>query len=220
MERKKYALIVAGGKGLRMGSEVPKQFLNVKGRPVLMHTLSVFYACDCELILVLPQEQVSFWNELCGQYNFEVPHRVAHGGSQRFDSVKNGLALIAGDGLVAIHDGVRPCVSQAIISASFQTAAEYSNAVTAVKVKDSIRMTQGDSTVAVNRDLYYQVQTPQTFDVDAIKAAYLQPFSNSFTDDASVFESAGNEIHLTAGDYRNIKVTTPEDLDLAALFLT
>ena len=220
MERKKYALIVAGGKGSRMAAAVPKQFLVVKGKPVLMHTISRFYETGCVIILVLPAEQVSYWNELCEQYTFAVPHQLANGGQERFDSVKNGLALIEDKGLVAIHDGVRPCVSAAIIEKSFADAAQFLSAVAAVKPKESIRMQQGETSTAVNRDQYYLVQTPQTFDIKAIKQAYGQKYSVLFTDDASVFEAAGHRIHLTEGDYRNIKITTPEDLDLAALFLT
>ncbi|MES2688823.1 MAG: 2-C-methyl-D-erythritol 4-phosphate cytidylyltransferase [Bacteroidota bacterium] len=220
MERKKHALIVAGGKGSRMATAVPKQFLPVNAKPVLMHTLSVFHEAGCNIILVLPEEQVSYWNDLCKQHHFVIPHQVAYGGRERFDSVKNGLALIKGDGLVAIHDGVRPCVSPAVIANSFNDAAQFLNGVTAVKPKESIRMQQEETSIAVNRDRYYLVQTPQTFDVKAIKKAYEQAYSMLFTDDASVFEAAGHTIHITAGDYRNIKITTPEDLDLAALFLT
>lgn len=220
MERKKYALIVAGGKGLRMAADVPKQFLVVKSKPVLMHTISKFYEAACSIIVILPEEQINHWNELCRQYQFSIPYQLANGGAERFDSVKNGLALIEHDGLVAIHDGVRPCVSAAIIEKSFTDAAQFLSAVTAVKPKESIRVQQDATTVAVNRNDYYLVQTPQTFDVKAIKQAYEQTYSALFTDDASVFEAAGHVVHLTEGDYRNIKITTPEDLDLAALFLT
>lgn len=220
MERKKYALIVAGGKGSRMAAAVPKQFLLVKGKPVLMHTISRFYETGCAIILVLPEEQISYWNELCKQYSFTIPYRLAGGGRERFDSVKSGLDLIEEEGLVAVHDGVRPCISPVIIENSFTAAAQFLSAITAVKPKESIRMQQDEVTVAVNRDHYYMVQTPQTFDVKAIKQAYEQKYSKLFTDDASVFEAAGYRIHLIEGDYRNIKITTPEDLDLAALFLT
>lgn len=219
-ERKKYAVIVAGGKGVRMGSALPKQFIPVNGLPVLIHTIRIFSQAGCsEIILVLPESQLNTWETLCSEYAFRVPHRITAGGAERFDSVKNGLGLVNDNGLVAIHDGVRPCVSQQVISRCFSEAAIHGNAIAAVKLKDSLRMIQGNASVGVNRDLFFLVQTPQVFDAQLLKQAYNQPYETAFTDDAAVFEAAGHVIHLTEGDYRNIKITTSEDLVLAASFL-
>lgn len=215
----KYAVVVAGGNGLRMESDIPKQFLLLRGKPVLMHTLQKFSNCK-QLILVLPDKQISYWGELCKQYNFLLPHTVVKGGRERFFSVLNGLRALPDDGLVAIHDGVRPCLSEQIITNSFDVAEKYGNAVVAVPSKDSIRMVDEEKSIAVDRSKYYLIQTPQTFNLALLKKVYGQTvYQDKFTDDASVFESAGNIIHLVKGEYTNIKITTPEDLPLAELFL-
>lgn len=214
-----YAIVVAGGAGTRMGTDIAKQFLVVKNKPVLMHTLQKFETCDA-IILVLPATQISYWQKLCVDYDFTLPHTVVEGGQERFNSVLNGLSVLPHEGVVAIHDGVRPCISKAIIEQSFTDATVYKSAVAAVKLKDSIRMIDADKTIAVDRNKYYLVQTPQTFLLADIKQAYLQATSTNFTDDAAVFEAAGHTIHLIAGDYKNIKITTPEDLPLAELFLS
>lgn len=215
----KYAIVVAGGSGTRMGTDIAKQFLVVKNKPVLMHTLQKFAACN-QLVLVLPAAQISYWQQLCKEHQFTLPHTVVAGGQERFHSVLNGLNALPQDGIVAIHDGVRPCISEDIIAQSFADAATHKSAVAAVKLKDSIRMIDADKTVAVDRTKFYLVQTPQTFVLADIKQAYLQATSINFTDDAAVFEAAGHAIHLIAGDYKNIKITTPEDLPLAELFLS
>ena len=214
-----YAIVVAGGAGTRMGTDIAKQFLVVKNKPVLMHTLQKFETCDA-IILVLPATQISYWQKLCIDYDFTLPHTVVEGGQERFNSVLNGLSVLPQEGVVAIHDGVRPCVSKSIIAQSFTDAATYKSAVAAVKLKDSIRMIDADKTVAVDRNRYYLVQTPQTFVLADIKQAYMHAKSTHFTDDAAVFEAAGHDIHLISGDYKNIKITTPEDLPLAELFLS
>jgi 2-C-methyl-D-erythritol 4-phosphate cytidylyltransferase len=215
----KFAVVVAGGNGLRMETDIPKQFLLLKGKPVLMHTLLKFSNCK-QLVLVLPDKQISYWSELCKQYNFLLPHTVVKGGKERFFSVLNGLRALPDDGLVAIHDGVRPCLSEQIITNSFDVAEKYGNAVSAVPSKDSIRMVDEEKNIAVDRSKYYLIQTPQTFNLALLKKAYGQTvYQDTFTDDASVFESAGNNIHLIKGEYTNIKITTPEDLPLAELFL-
>jgi 2-C-methyl-D-erythritol 4-phosphate cytidylyltransferase len=217
---KKYALIVAGGKGTRMGTDVPKQFLLLKGIPVLMHTIRKFSEAGCdELILVLPEAQVNEWKALCRQYDFTIPHHIVTGGQERFYSVKNGLALVDKLSVVAIHDGVRPCVTTGLIKKCFHEAIHNGSAVAAVKPKESLRMKKDNRTVAVDRDMFYSVQTPQVFVGDYIKKAYEQPFTTQFTDDATVYEAAGNLSHVVEGDYRNIKITTPEDLILAEMFL-
>lgn len=220
---KKYAIIVAGGKGQRMGAGTPKQFLLLKGKPVLMHTIEAFSHADktIELILVLPEEHIHTWNELCRIHQFGVGHNVVAGGEQRMDSVKNGLNLIeTPDALIAIHDGVRPLIDARIINESFMVAQLKGNAIAAVKSKDSLRQETRESNKAVNRDEFYLIQTPQTFQRKLITEAYQNCTGSGFTDDASVLEATGKTIHLIQGDYRNIKITTPEDLIIAEALLS
>lgn len=219
----KYALIVAGGKGLRMGSEIPKQFMLLKGIPILMHTLKAFRSIeDIHLVLVLPKDQMAYWNQLCQQYNFNIPHQIATGGETRFQSVKNGLQLIPeGNSLVAVHDGVRPLVSIDTIRKSYELAEKMGNALTVIPLKDSIRKQTEDGSISLNRSDYFLVQTPQTFKINEIKSAYnITHESNNFTDDASVLESVGGKIHLVYGDHKNIKITSPEDIIFAEALLT
>ncbi|MDN4164841.1 2-C-methyl-D-erythritol 4-phosphate cytidylyltransferase [Cytophagales bacterium LB-30] len=217
-----YALIVAGGSGSRMRSEVPKQFLLLQGKPVLMHTLETFhtYSPSVEIILVLPENQLDTWSKLCQEYNFTIPHHIQRGGNTRFQSVKNGLALVINEGLVAIHDGVRPLLGQELLKKCFQEAALFGNSVAAVPAKDSLRWVEGYDNKSVERKYYWQIQTPQTFRCSVIKEAYKTEERETFTDDASVAEAAGAHIHLTTGDYRNIKITTPEDLVIADALLS
>jgi 2-C-methyl-D-erythritol 4-phosphate cytidylyltransferase len=202
-----------------MGSETPKQFLVVAGKPILMHTLNVFHELHCAIVLVLPQSQFEYWNTLCKEFDFTVPHQLVAGGVSRFHSVQNGLAVIPDDVLVAIHDGVRPCIVKPVIEAAFALAAAKGNAITAVLPKDSIRIAEGETNTSVNRALYRLIQTPQTFQSSLIKRAYNSATHQQFTDDAGVLEAAGYAIELVEGDYRNIKVTTPEDLSIAEVFL-
>lgn len=213
----KYALIVAGGKGLRMGTELPKQFLPVGGKPVLMRTLEAFYRYseDIQMILVLPHSQQAYWHELCAKYRFTLPHLIAGGGETRFHSVKNGLALIQGSGLVAVHDGVRPFVSQEVIARCYELAEARKAVVPVIGVVETVRRLEAEGSVTVDRDRYKLVQTPQTFDVDLLKTAYEQPYTTAFTDDASVVEALGVPVCLTDGNRENIKITTPFDLKLA-----
>lgn len=200
-----------------MNTAVPKQFLVVDGLPILMHTLYAFfrYSEKIELILVLPESDFETWAQLCRHYAFTKPIRLQKGGDTRFQSVKNGLDLMEGDGLVAIHDGVRPLVSEDLIGASYRLAALHGSAVAAVRLKESIRMTNQDRTQAMDRSQFRLIQTPQTFQLPLIKKAYLQKEDASLTDDASVAERAGHTISLFEGSYENIKVTTPEDLVVA-----
>jgi 2-C-methyl-D-erythritol 4-phosphate cytidylyltransferase len=214
-----YALIVAGGNGSRMGTELPKQFLLLHGKPVLMYTLEAFYQAGASLVLVLPEHQFGYWRDLCASHQFTIPHELVAGGGTRFHSVKNGLAKVPDNGVVAIHDGVRPCISEAVIQRAYVMAEEKGNAVAAVKLKDSIRVTDGEDNHSVNREYYWLIQTPQAFRTDLIKAAYAQAAHAQFTDDAGVLEAAGSAIHLTEGDYRNIKITTPEDMLVAGVFM-
>lgn len=218
---KKYAVIVAGGSGSRMGSTTPKQFLLLNDQPILMHTLARFAECDnIELILVLPNNEIKSWQQLCLDYGFTIDHHIIEGGNTRFDSVKNGLEQVQEGSLVAIHDGVRPLISIATIENSYKVAKAKGNAIVAVPLKDSIRKREGESTVSKNRSDYYLVQTPQTFQSSLIKQAYANIADGSkYTDDASVFESQGGEINLIEGNYKNLKITTPEDLIIAQALL-
>ncbi|TAH27176.1 MAG: 2-C-methyl-D-erythritol 4-phosphate cytidylyltransferase [Cytophagales bacterium] len=220
----KYAIIVAGGSGTRMQSDIPKQFMLLNGKPVLMHTIEVFTQCafPVEIFLVLPENHIEFWNQLCTAYSFMVPHQVVKGGNSRCDSVNNGLAMIkTKEGLVAIHDGVRPLVSVEIIEASFYKAETSGNAVASVALKDSIRSVREDKNEALPRSQFRLMQTPQTFELNLIKKAYLNANKEvEFTDDASVLESIGGEINLINGSYDNLKITTPEDLLIASAILS
>lgn len=219
---RRHALIVAGGKGLRMGAEIPKQFLELKGLPVLMHTIKAFrFDPKLSITLVLPADQFTYWKWLCEKHNFQEPHQLVAGGDSRFQSVKNGLLAIAEpNALVAIHDGVRPLISKEIIENSFKVALEKGNSLVVVKLKDSIRKQDllGNSK-GVNRDNYYLVQTPQTFEMSQILKAYETAEDDNFTDDASVLEASGQKINLIEGNYRNLKITTPEDLIIASALL-
>ncbi len=221
MKYKEYALIVAGGKGTRIKSKISKQFLELMGLPILMHTINAFfsYSENIEVILVLPDDEKTYWQELCSKYKFDKPLRIVSGGETRFQSVKNGLAVIDTEGLVAIHDGVRPLVSEDIIGASFRLAAEHESAVAAVRLKESIRITDQDNTKAVDRSRFRLIQTPQTFQLKLIKNAYLIKEDPSLTDDASIAERSGHLISLFEGSYENIKITTPEDLVIAEALL-
>lgn len=215
-----YVIIVAGGKGLRMGGDVPKQFQLLGNQPVLMHTLQRF-ADDCkdlQIILVLPQEQIEYWSDLGEKYHFGVEHWIVAGGETRFHSVQNGLAQIPDDaeGVVAVHDGVRPLVSREVIGKCFEEARRKKAVVPVVPVVESLRHV---SDGAVPRADYRLVQTPQTFDIQLLKQAYRQPFSKDFTDDASVVEAFGHPITMVEGNRENIKLTTPFDLRIAEMLL-
>ena len=206
-----------------MNSDLPKQFLPIGGRPVLMRTLEAFHDSSEKLsiMLVLPESQFDRWKSLCDQYRFSLDYQLVAGGETRFHSVRNGLVRIeALEGLVAVHDGVRPFVSAPIIRAGFQKAAEAGTAVTCVPLKDSARLTLPEGgNQAVDRAAYRLVQTPQTFRLDWMRRAFESDPLPHFTDCASVLERAGYRIHLIEGSYENIKITTPEDLLWAEAFL-
>ncbi|SFE45268.1 2-C-methyl-D-erythritol 4-phosphate cytidylyltransferase [Sunxiuqinia elliptica] len=218
---RKIALIVAGGRGLRMGAEVPKQFIALAGKPVLMWTTECFTKFDpeVELVLVLPADQFEVWKALCQEYNFKLPVRLVEGGATRFQSVKNGLDSISGEGIVFIHDGVRPLVSKATLENCFNSAMEQGNALPVFSVVESLRKVTTSGSQHIDRNQFRLVQTPQTFVVSGIQKAYQQPESDFFTDDASVYEAAGNTICLVDGNQENIKITTPVDLKIAEMFL-
>ena len=214
-----YVVIVAGGKGLRMGGDVPKQFLLFGGKPVLMRTIERFHAFDAQLqiILVLPPDQQGYWHELCLAHHFKLPYLLADGGATRFESVRNGLALIPNDaqGVVAVHDGVRPMVSVKVIERCFAMACKTQAVIPVTPVVETLRQIMPDgASQTVNRDAYRLVQTPQTFDLQLLKQAYQQPYSTAFTDDASVVEALGMQITMVEGNKENIKITTPFDLDV------
>ncbi len=214
---KRYAVIVAGGAGTRMGADVPKQFLLLAGRPVLMHTLERFVGCEC--ILVLPDSQIMYWRGLCKAHGFTQPHTVVCGGASRSESVMNGLNRVPDDALVAIHDGVRPLVAPTVIAESFKAAAEYGSAVPVIDCVDSLRKGTKEQNEAVNRAEYLLVQTPQTFQAHLIKEAYATVKDAIQTDDATVLERAGRAIHLIQGNKGNIKITLPVDLKIAEALL-
>lgn len=214
---KKQIIIVAGGKGLRMGGEIPKQFLPVNGKPVLMLTLETFYRFDpqIKIILVLPREQQTYWNELCVKYHFEIPYLLADGGETRFHSVKNGLSMADDDGLIGVHDGVRPFVSQEVIAHCFDAASTKEAAIPVIDVVETVRKIDGEESVTVDRNNYKLVQTPQVFTSSLLKSAYNQEYSSLFTDDASVVEAMGIKVVLVPGNRENIKITTPFDMIIA-----
>lgn len=214
---KKFAVIVAGGSGTRMKSVIPKQFMLLSGKPVLMQTLKQFYDFDTaiDLIVVLPEAQLDEWQILCSLHSFRIPHRTVAGGATRFHSVQKGLELIEDAGIVAIHDGVRPLVNKSTLLAVFTGAQTKGNAVPSVRLSDSIRKITGTKNEAQVREQFRLIQTPQCFDVALIKKAYSLPFQESFTDCASVLEAAGGEINLVEGNEENIKITNPADLIFA-----
>ena len=219
---RRYAIIVAGGKGLRMGGELPKQFIPIEGRPVLMRTLDTFHAFDpdVEIVLVLPRDHQPYWQELCREYNFSVPHHIADGGATRFHSVQNGLALVDdAEALVAVHDGVRPFVSHEVIRRCYDEAALHGAVVPVIPVVETVRHLLPEGSETVSRDAYRLVQTPQTFSAALLRRAYEQPFCEAFTDDASVVEALGYAVHLVEGNRENIKLTTPFDLTVARALL-
>ena len=216
---KKYIIIVAGGKGLRMGGDIPKQFLPVCGKPVLMRTLEAFHAYDASIhiILVLPVSQQDYWKQLCQEYRFELSHDIANGGETRFHSVKNGLALVEGEGLVGVHDGVRPFVSQEVIARCYAEAEAKKAVIPVIGVVETVRHLTDEGSETVPRDQYKLVQTPQVFDAALLRSAYQQPYVEMFTDDASVVEALGEQVSLVEGNRENIKLTTPFDMKLAEL---
>lgn len=221
MNHKKYALIVAGGSGQRMNSDVPKQFLRIHGKPVLMYAFEAFKLFDsaCEFILVLPDSEIDHWRKLCEEFSFQIKHKVIAGGTTRFYSVKKGLAHIDEDGIVFIHDGVRPLVSQQTIANCYHTACEKGNALPVIATSESIRKVLTNQNKAVNREYFFLVQTPQTFQVSLIKEAYKKRYLEKYTDDASVLESDGVKINLVQGNRENIKITYPEDIKIAGALL-
>lgn len=219
---KQSIIIVAGGKGLRIGGEIPKQFIPIGGKPILMHTIEAFYNYNnnINIILVLPASHQEYWAELCTQYNFTIPHVIANGGETRFHSVKNGLQLVS-EGIVGVHDGARPFASKQLIKACFDKAMTDKAVIPAIPSTDSLREIQDDGkSKIVDRSKIVSIQTPQVFDVATLKKAYEVEFNNTFTDDASVVEAMSIDVTLVPGEDTNIKITTPIDLKIGELILS
>jgi len=218
----KSVVIVAGGSGKRMNSDIPKQFLKIGNLPVLMHTINKFFNFnnDIEIVLVLPENQIEYWLNLCEIYSFDIKHKIAKGGTERFFSVKNGLQKIdKKDGLVAIHDGVRPFVSSETLIRGINSALKSKAAIPVVPITSSVRIVHEDESKHFDRNIIREVQTPQIFDFKLINEAYSVEFNSSFTDDASVVETCGQFVSLFDGNLENIKITTKFDLDFANFLL-
>ena len=217
----KYAIITAGGIGKRMSSDLPKQFLELQKKPILMHSIERFYQYtkDIKIIVSLPEQYIDYWKHLCNEKNFKIQHKIVKGGKTRFFSIKNALDVIEGSGIVAIHDGVRPLVSCETIKRTFEKAQKKGNAVASQDIFFSIRKIDKKKNYAEDRSIYKEIQTPQTFRIDLIKQAYKLKYEESFTDDASVLERMGESINLVEGNRENIKITAKEDLLLAEVLL-
>jgi 2-C-methyl-D-erythritol 4-phosphate cytidylyltransferase len=217
----KSVIIVAGGSGKRMGSVIPKQFLELNGKPVLMWTIEKFYAYDpkISIILVLPLDQVSYWDRLCIQHKFKIKHEVAFGGESRFHSVKSGFKLVEKGSCTGIHDGVRPLVSSKTIDRCFREAEKYGNAIPFVNLNESVRRLKNNKSKALNRELIKIIQTPQVFSYEQLENAYNQEYKDSFSDDATIVEKLGYQINLLEGNIENIKLTTPFDMKMAEMYL-
>lgn len=218
---KKYVIITASGKGLRMNSDIPKQFLEIAGKPILMHTIEKFYNYDNQLniIITLNSEKINFWKDLVNKHNFKIKHKIVIGGKTRFQSIKNAIAEIDKNSITAVHDAVRPLVSLNTIVRCYKKAEECGNAVPYIHINESIREIKGNENKIANRENFVLVQTPQVFKSDILIKAYEQDFSESFTDDASVVENIGYKINLIEGNSNNIKVTTPKDLRVAKVLI-
>lgn len=216
-----YAVIVAGGSGTRMGSEIPKQFLKINKLPVLMHTLNAFYNFDAsiKIILVLPENQIPYWNQLCDEHQFDITHEIIRGGSTRFESVKKGISRVQTPALIGVHDGVRPFVSPNTLKRCYHHAKALGNAIPVLDAYESVRQITEDCSKALDRSTIKLVQTPQVFHSDVLMPAYEQAYNPLFTDDASVVEAHGTTIHLVAGNRENIKITTPSDLVPAETYI-
>lgn len=218
---KKFVIIVAGGSGKRINTEIPKQFISLAGKPVLIHTISAFYnySPEINILLVLPKIYFGLWENLCKNHNFNISHKIVEGGKTRFHSVKNGISKIEKYGIIAVHDGVRPLVKKQVIEKAFLDAEIYGNAVPAIPVNESVRELYKTGSKIFNRNNLRIIQTPQVFKSSILIKAYQQAYQKKFTDDATVVESAGEKINLIEGNPENIKITTPIDLKIAEALL-
>lgn len=217
-----YVIILAGGIGSRMETSIPKQFIPIAGKPVIMHTIEKFHDFDpkMKIIITLPEAHISLWKNLCSEFNFAIEHQIVRGGKERFFSVKNALERVPDDSIVLIHDGVRPMVSDKTIDRVRETAIEYGNAIPYLPSNESLREVKGNKSKSVDRSKFVRIQTPQGFRAKEIKQAYGEEFNDTFTDDASVLEAAGANIKLVLGNNRNIKITQPIDLVIAESLMT
>jgi 2-C-methyl-D-erythritol 4-phosphate cytidylyltransferase len=215
MER--YAIIVAGGSGIRMQSGIPKQFIPIGEKPVLMHTMAAFKAVyeDIHIITVLPEKYIRLWKDLCVEFSFNISHTTTPGGRTRYESVKQGLKLVHTDGIIGVHDGVRPFGSQQTIRTAYETAEVMGAAIPVIELNDSLRLLHNGATLPADRNRYRLVQTPQCFRAEILKKAYEAPYRIEFTDDATIVEAAGYTVELTPGNFENIKITRTIDLAFA-----
>jgi len=218
---KKYIIIVAGGRGSRMGSTIPKQFLNLNSKPILMHTIEKMHQSldHSEIILALPKSELHNWKKLCKKHQFKVNHHIIEGGNTRFESVGNALKKVNEQSVIAVHDGVRPFVKNSVVNECINTAKKKGTAIPVLEIEESLRQKTNSGSVVVNRDDYLIVQTPQCFRSEVLLKAYQKDYSPKFTDDAAVVESMGIEIQLVQGNKENIKITTPEDLKKAQVYI-
>lgn len=219
---RRFVLITAGGSGKRMKTDLPKQFIEIAGKPVLMHTFEAFLRFDpaLEFVLVLPESTFDYWKESCLKHRFRQSHQLASSGPTRFHSVKSGLRLVPDDALVAIHDGVRPLVSVEVIERVFLLAEKMGNGVPGITVHESLRLIDHALSKPLSREKVRMIQTPQCFRADLIKKAYNRNYNEAYTDEATLFEADGHRINLTEGNRENIKITTPADLKIAAALLS
>ncbi|MBK7172017.1 MAG: 2-C-methyl-D-erythritol 4-phosphate cytidylyltransferase [Bacteroidales bacterium] len=217
----KFVIIVAGGMGSRIGTDLPKQFLLLDGKPVLMHSLEAFadYCPTIEQVISIHPAFIDKWHSLCKEFFFNIPHRVVPGGETRFHSVRNGLNTISGDGLVAVHDAARPLISKLLIKRLFDEAEQFSNAIPCIPVNETVRRIQNGMVSLVDRTELRLIQTPEVFSVALIRKAYEQEYQPSFTDDASLLEAMGIQPHLIEGEYQNLKITLPGDIQIAEIYL-
>ncbi|HRH70284.1 MAG TPA: 2-C-methyl-D-erythritol 4-phosphate cytidylyltransferase [Flavobacteriales bacterium] len=221
MSSSRTTIIVAGGSGKRMGGSIPKQFMLLKGRPLLCWTIEAFHAFDpaMPIILVLPEAQIPIWKALCIGHGFFIEHEVVSGGEERFHSTRNGLGAVKGDGVVAVHDGVRPLVSKELIARCFAAAKEHGSAIPVVPISSSVREVSGGTSKALDRTALRAVQTPQCFRLELLRTAFELPYDPAFTDEATLVERLGKSVHLVDGENNNVKVTTPLDLRIAEMQL-
>ena len=216
---KQFVIITGGGTGTRIGGDIPKQFLCLGRLPIIMHTINKFQPFADTIFVTLPEQQFDYWKKIQDKYEFHVPHILVAGGDTRFHSVKNAVEHLQGEGLVAIHDAVRPFVTPNLIKSCFEHAQIHGTAIAAIPIKDSLRTVSNSKSKGVDRTNFFAVQTPQVFDCKIIKTSYNQPFSSHFTDDASVVESLGYDIHLVNGEELNFKITTINDLMMAKVIM-
>ena len=217
---KQYIIIVAGGSGSRMGSTIPKQFLDLNSKPILMQTINKMHSSleGSEIILALPKSEFDTWKNLCQQHQFNISHQLVEGGNTRFESVKNALQKVTMNSIIAVHDGVRPLVKESVVKQCMQSAKEKGASIPILHIEESLRQKTDSGSAVVNRDNYLIVQTPQCFTSEVLLKAYQQDYVASFTDDASVVEALGIDVHLIQGNKENIKITTPEDLKIAEIY--